>query len=184
MATCYGAKAACLQINKRHLVFISIRLKCIYTYLIIFEKENEFKMCISRCRIWHGFSGEEKETSIIWGNPSWPFNRRKDRMDRITSPCAMLLHSLVADLVPVVVIFNVMQAVVFFRCQVHMVPGIRKSQLTSVEKKYQFLLWMFPCFFLLQHHSMYPGSYFFTESPKSVPQWVGLRRIPLHLWNP
>ena len=38
------------------------------------------------------------------------FNRRKDQMDRITSPCAMLQHSLVADLVPVVVIFNVMQA--------------------------------------------------------------------------
>ena len=31
-------------------------------------------------------------------------------MDQITSPCAMLQHSLVADLVPVVVIFNVMQA--------------------------------------------------------------------------
>lgn len=30
MATCYGAKAACLQNNKRHLVFISITLKCIY----------------------------------------------------------------------------------------------------------------------------------------------------------
>ena len=38
-------------------------------------------------------------------------DRRKDQMDRITSPCAMLLHSWGAGLVPVVVIFNVMQAV-------------------------------------------------------------------------
>ena len=35
MATCYGAKAACLQNNKRHLVFISIRLKCMYIYIYI-----------------------------------------------------------------------------------------------------------------------------------------------------
>lgn len=36
MATCYGAKAACLQNNKRHLVFISIRLKCMYLCIYIY----------------------------------------------------------------------------------------------------------------------------------------------------
>ena len=47
MATCYGAKAACLQNNKRQLVFISIRLKCMCIYIYIFLINNIDSRCAS-----------------------------------------------------------------------------------------------------------------------------------------
>ena len=80
-------------------IYQYIYIYIIYIYIYLY-KQNEIKICISRCSVWHVF--REKKTHQSY--------RRKDQMDQITSPCAMLQHSLVADLVPVVVIFNVMQA--------------------------------------------------------------------------
>lgn len=88
---------------------------CVYIYLFYILLGNNIDSRCASLGLAYGIFWRSRvpETSIIWGIESLLTlsDRRKDQMDRITSPCAMLLPSWGADLVPVVVIFNVMQAV-------------------------------------------------------------------------
>lgn len=100
----------------QHYTQVYIYIIYVYIYIFIYLRNHIDSRCASLGVAANGIffvTSRVPETSIIWGIESLLtlFDRRKDQMDRITSPCAMLLHSWGAGLVPVVVIFNVMQAV-------------------------------------------------------------------------